>query len=421
MTDLDNGLVLHLPMNEGSGSKTFDRSKYQNNGTINGATWTTGKIGKALDFDGTDDYVQIPDADSLDIADELSVFLWINTSQVVNYSSPFSKWGNWQGYELYTSSGKLSAMVRDINLNVAQIDQANFVLNDGSWHFIGFTFTRTLLKVYGDGDFITSADSSALTGSIDNTNNVRVGMRNLGGNAFDGIIDEVRVYNRALSAEEIRTLYNERAFSLDNGRVLYLPFNEGSGTKTRDLSLYQNHGTISGASWVTGKIGMGLSFDGSNDDVAISDSNSLDITSQITIAFWMYANDTSGWRTPINKAGTFHSEYLRGAGNKFKWFITFVGGAQTFNSNTNVNDLLGAWHHIVFTYDGSYMRIYIDGKLDAIRAITDILAVNTAILYLGSQNHTDQWFSGKLDEVFIFNRALSAEEIRTLYNMKVKG
>ena len=70
----DDSCVLHLPMNEGSGSVVYDHSRYRNNGQIVGANWTTGKFGWALSFDGVDDYVEI--SDFSEVNDQITITAW---------------------------------------------------------------------------------------------------------------------------------------------------------------------------------------------------------------------------------------------------------------------------------------------------------------------------------------------------------
>ena len=194
-----SGLVGYWMLDEGSGTTAYDSSGYDNHGTIYGATWADGKAGKALSFDGVDDYVSVPDSASLDITNEITIEAWIMKPDYTN---------GWilnkeSSYNLEIAGGDNS-----IECNLKEQDGPGHTFFFGGnfppnvWTHVAMTYDGNFLKAYLNGDEL---GRRSLTITIEtSTSDLLIGRRLLGTpNYFKGIIDEVRVYNRALSEEEI--------------------------------------------------------------------------------------------------------------------------------------------------------------------------------------------------------------------------
>ncbi|MBI2578146.1 MAG: LamG domain-containing protein [Candidatus Aenigmarchaeota archaeon] len=198
---LGDGLVLYLPMNEGSGSSTADASGTGNNGAISGATWTSGKSGSALQFDGTDDMVQTGTNRMTKEAFTLS--FWIMPFSVqdggIYFMSPIQ--GDYATRMRVTPSGQVCSGVMWIT---DWCYQANYSIN--TWHHFAVTRqSNETWTVYFNGVPVRSAFLETLpllTGSF-------IGRYGDGStwHYFNGKIDEARVYNRSLSSAEISQLY----------------------------------------------------------------------------------------------------------------------------------------------------------------------------------------------------------------------
>jgi fibronectin type 3 domain-containing protein len=197
-----------------------------------------------------------------------------------------------------------------------------------------------------------------------------------------------------------------------SGLVAGYTFDAGAGTVATDLSGNGNNGTISGATWVAGKFGGGLQFNGSGAVVQIPASASLNVGSAITMAAWIQpASIQSGWRTIMQKqADAYFLNASNSNGNNFP-----AGGATT-GSATNVVSAtsaaaVGAWTHVALTYDGSVMRLYVNGTQVATRNAGGVVQSTTSPLWIGGNQPYGEYFSGVIDEVEVYNRALSAAEI----------
>jgi hypothetical protein len=199
------------------------------------------------------------------------------------------------------------------------------------------------------------------------------------------------------------------------GLVAAWGFNEGTGTTTRDASANGNTGTlVNGPTWSTGKTGGALLFDGSNDRVRVSDSNSLDLKTAATFEAWIFPTAApSGWRTILQKEVDAYFFTASGGGNGDRPTSggTFNGACCTFVSSTSALPA-NTWTHVAATYDGTRIRFYVGGVLVASQAAAGSYQVNTSPLWIGGNAVYGEHFKGKLDDVRVYNRALSAAEIQ---------
>jgi hypothetical protein len=197
-----NGLVAVWHFDEGSGSAAYDCSGNANDGAINGATWTTGKIGKALQFDGSNDYVSVSHSASL-MPSAITVSVWIKLNDNGRWMV-VDKGTNHPGtYYMYGDAGTQVIWTIKDGTNRYDLSYSNLVI--GNWYHLVGTFDGSIQKLYVNGD--EKGSRTASFGS--NTQNLWIGKYQGGGSYdFNGIIDEVRIYNRALSADEVLALYN---------------------------------------------------------------------------------------------------------------------------------------------------------------------------------------------------------------------
>ena len=203
------GPVLYLDMDAGSieGTLLKDRSGYRNNGTVSGATPTSsGKINGALSFNGIDDYVQVSDSASLRPA-QFTVSSWIKINAYpavlgsILRKECVPSWRN--NYAFSLDATKLNAVSCD---NVGNSVIVSKVLNVGQWYFVTLTYNGSVLTLYVDGTYV--GVSAAFTLYVYTTSNLLIGSYFTAGvdrYPFGGIIDEVRIWSRALSASEIKS------------------------------------------------------------------------------------------------------------------------------------------------------------------------------------------------------------------------
>lgn len=226
--------------------------------------------------------------------------------------------------------------------------------------------------------------------------------------------------NAARQLKPFRGARLNRTHPLARGLVGCWIFNEGSGDKVYDLSGYGNHGTLTNmdppTDWVGGKHGWALDFDGSNDDVQIPYSNVLN-PPKFTMATSVRVDSGDGqYRTPIgSRHGWNYTGYCL-LTNKFvnnKWQV-MIGNGTGWPTVTGSIAVLGKWIHLVGTYDGFVLRLYEDGVAVGVPN-TCAFVPNTSVGFSIGSLPADLWFPGLISEVYIYNRALSVEEVAWVY------
>jgi O-glycosyl hydrolase len=208
-----------------------------------------------------------------------------------------------------------------------------------------------------------------------------------------------------------------------SGLVAAYAFSEGSGTTVTDLSGNGNTGTISNATWTTtGKYGNALSFNGTNALVSINDSPSLDLTKGMTLEAWV--NPTAV--PPFWSAAIVKEQHSDPANDLSYALYTADGGGKPpavhglFGSGSGADQYatgggvlaLNTWTYLAGTYDGTALRLYVNGTLVATRTASGLLTTTSDPLRLGG-DFDKEYFTGVLDEIRVYNRALSQSEIQT--------
>jgi len=210
----------------------------------------------------------------------------------------------------------------------------------------------------------------------------------------------------------------------DPSLVAHWKLDEGSGTAASDSSGNGNDGTLNGPTWVAGRVGSALSFDGTSDYVDVPDDDTLDLTTGATVMGWVKVDATTGYvQVLVSKwfacPGEWESAWvfeMEPDGITARWSTTIGTGFDMLLSNSTVP--LGTWFHYAATYDGSVKKIYINGQETASRAVPGTLGTNSNPLEIGRNAFVTclpeqrNWFKGTLDDIRIYNRALTAQEIR---------
>ena len=233
-----------------------------------------------------------------------------------------------------------------------------------------------------------------------------------------------------LQAKNYRSLPSVKTIEVDNnhlpkvrteeGLVAQWHMDENGGTNVPDSSSNGNHGTLNVGSgdnanskWVNSKEGLGkaLEFDGGNDYVKVPDSNSLDGFSAMTIEAWVKPDVTSGSNTILAKVKSGQESYrLTICNDKFYGIIEngvhSGGGSFSISATTD-------WQHLALLYDGSTITLYVNGIRDSTTfSYTYGVGTTATDLWIGKWYSNTDFFNGIIDEVHIYNRALTEQEIR---------
>ena len=436
-----------------AGNTAYDRSGNANDGTlINNPTRAVGRIGQALKFDGADDRVDIS-SPSFNGAEPFTISVWIKPASLGEGSlGRIMSFNNATTDDLRMGVGPLVNFSPNGGAG-GDCDSNNITLN--VWVHVVFTLSSTgVCTFYIDGVNQTF-DSSGQT--IGASTSFSIG--NLVGGVtrtFDGPIDEFRFYNRILSPDEIKRLYKIGAtmkvnkpnyVGLDSGLVGYWSFDgpdmAGDTAYDRSGSSPANNGTLTnGPVRALGKIGQALEFDGSDDYVDIANESNFDFerTQPFSYSLWTKpkAGDTSislalgkildsgnftGWALLTNYDYSSNTEV---AGRLAVALVNISGttNAIGIEADSKIND--GGWHHYTVTYDGSSfasgIKIYEDGISLALTVASDSLTgsiLNNVNIEIGDRDSgaSSLNYPGLIDDVRVYNRVLTSDEIKRLYNL----
>ena len=435
-SDLNKGLVGHWMLDSENGAK--DLTPNANHGTVSGTTLTTdrkGRSGGATDFDGTDDYVEIPHNANQLLTTGGSISAWINPKSLGggNYGRVIDKASGGAA-----DNGFFLAMIETnrVYFRIGNNTNYNIVTTTNSVPFNIWTYVTVIwnstgwVKIYING-VLNNEGQGANPNLITTTNAMRIGNRATATDrAFNGDISGVKIYNRALTAEEAKLLYDQykpkeaSTSSLSKGLVLDMPLTTKhmkSSTIVADRTPYTNDGTINGATVGTDS----TSFDGTNDYINLGNSNTLKPTEAITVGAWVYKEN---WSTLVSVHQMVISctedggyELYFSTDGYFRLFI-YINGAYRY-SGTTYTSLSSGWHYVSGTYDGRYVKLYVDGVLKNTYDAGGNYPIHYTYansLIVGAEassgsSSSGNYFNGSISGVKIYNRALSESEVKLLY------
>ncbi len=431
----------------GGANDVCDRSGNAIDGAITNATWTRGKVGNALNFDASGDYVQSGDASALDISgtSPITFSTWIKLSAIPgsSYSCPV----------MLTETG-YSSTTLDKGFMIDNVGRLSFYVWDGAqerttyttglqantwYHITGIFVGANSTQLWVNGQLVATGTTAA---STYNFTSPQLVLGQKGGvscaSDFNGQIDDLKIYDYARTASQIAYDYNRGEpiahWRLDEcqGSTAYDASGNGlNGTITAGDTSGTNDsvGTCAGAAgemWADGsdgKFSSSLEFDGTNDYVSLPAS--LAVTNDYSFSAWVKTSSESigqvvgkdsgsagtsrQWQFRVDSAGTVRLIRFDSSGDIIEGIAT----------TRTVND--GDWHHITATFStASGSVIYIDGISAATSANTTANggAITAELPLVGARASSSptELFAGLIDEVRIYNYSLSAAQVKKLYN-----
>ncbi|MDD3927621.1 MAG: LamG domain-containing protein [bacterium] len=276
-------------------------------------------------------------------------------------------------------------------------------------HIVAVGKSGEYIKLYINGQL----DAQLTTGvaSMSNTaDNVLIG-KLFGECYLNGAVDEVKVYDRVLNEEEIYEDY------LKGLEVAKWCFDAEEGTTAADSSCCSNNdGTLTNMDtstcWVDGRIGHALKFDGDNDYVDCGNGENLQITDEVTLEAWVKPTGShkNNAGSIVSKAYSNYVLQISTVSGSDK-ALCFIGGSSSYLYSTSTIPL-NTWTHIVAVgKSGEYIRLYINGQLNAQKTSGVASMSNTSDNILIGKRFGGYYLNGVVDEVKVYNRALSSEEI----------
>ncbi len=421
----ETGLVGYWKMDDLTNGNTTDSSGQGNSGVVTGATFNSGRWNKGYSFDGSNDYIYAVNSPSFNSfgVNPFTISAWFKTSSLGYSTIIDNKYAgtNNAGYNFFINTGSSQITFRIANGTTADNTGGSTAnINDNKWHFVTGTKNNTGIYMYIDGVIDkTSVASVYSTYNVTNTQALYFGAyAGVAGNGnFNGTIDEVRIYNRSLSADEVKELY------LSKGLVGYwkMDADQKNSTSTFDSSGYYNHGLITGAALTgEGRFKEGYKFDGVNDYIDMGDDRDLEF---INASF-----STSAWVKVAGGQGTFRtilSDYITpGEGGYDLYADSSNQYGVYFRNSTSISNIaasavtLNSWAHVATSYNRTHAFLCVNGICTSPTAVLDMNIGNTKNFLIGARHagSVELYFNGTIDEVRIYNRALTAEEVAGLYN-----
>jgi hypothetical protein len=199
------------------------------------------------------------------------------------------------------------------------------------------------------------------------------------------------------------------------GPLAVYRFDEAGGKRVADSSGAGGGGTVKGARWVKGgRRGGALSFDGRDDVVTVPATPALNLGAGMTVEAWVRpAGRDARWRTVIIKGDRDATSFALFASDPRRRPVGAVAASTRVTPSGASALKPGQWSHLALTYDGASLRLYVNGALMATRARTGALPTNSAPLRIGGDGTTKRSFSGQIDDVRVYGRALDAAAIRS--------
>lgn len=440
-----NGLVSWF-----AGEQNALDSKSNNHGTLqNGATFANGKVGRAFSFDGADDHASVPNSPSLNvIGDQLTLEAWVNPTTVSGdrqILSMASSTGipNGRKYGLFIQNGFLGFEVRTANGYYGTMPTTG-AITPGVWTHVAGVYDGSQVIWYFNG---VAAGNSPLTGNIvSDGGNFTIGQFAVAGaSSFQGSIDEVGVYSRALSPTELMSITTAGASGKCKPTGLNPPANQtawfaGDGD-ARDLTDAATTGTLQGdTTYRVGRVSQAIKLDGNGDYVSTPDNAKWDFgTSDFAIEGWFNTPSGTGVQRIIS-AGAMsdgpNNLWSLGYGDICGWGcgqrINLAGhngsGSYSDFSSDQIAIRPNTWHHVAVVRSTTSFTFYFDGVAVGTRPVGAGYALNGgstgAILgarYNANPSDRFEFANGLFDEISIYSRAISGSEIAAVYNAGVAG
>lgn len=423
--------VVEWNFEENTGTTVKDNSG-NNNGTFgvgnSSPVWTVGKknTGAGLKFDGVNDFVNINNNTSLNPGTgNFTVSMWLKVnSGATNYGILTKDFTTGYGV-FYTPANNSIGLYVQSGTNANNISILN---NYSKWIYVTWTVDNTndITKSYLNGVF--NNQTNYAIGDITNTSPLNIGKYSPGANHFNGETDDIRIYNYIRTPAQIAYDYNK------GGPVGWWKLDECQGLTAFDASGLGNTGAIiigssgsqtsagtcqvgTSAAWTngaSGKTNSSLNFDGTDDYLT---TTSIPTSESFSISTWFKPGSsiTDGqriyWGNGTNRAILAYS----GTSGNLQWYI------QTSSSSTgykiSINKFkLNDWNHTVLIYNGSSVKLYINGILDPTTVSITGTSNASGFNFGTNYNKTANWFNGQIDDIRFYNYALTDEQIKQMYN-----
>lgn len=421
--------VTEYNLEEGKGQSLIDLSGSGNHATtFNSPTWLTGKVGKAVQFDGSSSYASTSSTPLTSLTN-WSLEAWIKPANLNQLGVAVYNGKDTGGYGFGVGNGSGGAGSKLVGLlgGVVWVDSGYTFPNANQWYHIVMTRDTTTTRLYVNGKQTTGTVTNApkavqaaisLGAELDSTS--------LPSRYFSGAVDQVRFYNYVRSVSQINYSYDKR------GMLMWWKLDECQGSTIQDSSGNNLTGTLSAGAagsqtaigtcstastaWgngVTGKLNSSVKFDGTDDSISVGAPITTN-TTNITMSSWIKWDGTSTGNPQIiyfnGNSGSSGYGYYLNTSNKL---ILLLGGRG--NYDPSYTPPVNTWTHIAVTRDTANWKMYING----IETPLTLNGISTIITPAGQAQvgglSGSQSFSGQIDDVRFYNYPVTAEQVKQIY------
>jgi hypothetical protein len=383
-------------------------------GTPTDITYATGKFGQAAVFNGSSSKILA----SVPKSSNQSFSFWTKHGTQSNSTATYL------GYSNTGSNGFFSLCISSGNFSILYWNGSTYARNtstiniaDNTWHHVVLNTVGNVFTIYLDGN-TTPVYTTTLSGFTHAArNDLQISFETPDGAAsyFNGSIDQVRIFNTALSAGAVTSLYNETVATASNSYinvpscVAYYKMSDA----TDETGSYD--GTPTNVNFnVAGKFGNAGYFNGSSSVINFA-TNPLDITTDFTVSGWMNqdSSDASLYLfacTDTNSSNIYFNLNLQSSQNRIELIYNNVGYYPPFTYQSG-------WHHYAVTLTGTSLKTYRNGSLFNTQTVgISSSSGNRQTIGARLRQSNSSYGDGKIDQVRIFDRAITANEVETLYN-----
>ena len=396
---------------------------------------TGAKFGQAATFNGSSSYIALS-GNPINGQSNISISFWIKPDDVSSdqYVITFvNSDGGWNGFGIRISSSSKINVVRANSGTVTSSENSTATLSTGSWKHIVVTSSQSEVKIYIDGGLDSTHSISGFT--TNNTGEYNIGaLKNAGSyqQFYDGVLDQVRVFNKVISSQDVATLYAETSSTASNTN----PLSEGAGVALWSLNFdaSESSGYFDGTSTdvdfgVSGNINFGARFNGSSAFIDLGDANQFE-NNKITFSFWCRALGTAAQQQIFAEytGGALQSgELVIRRESDEKLTVGISNGSNYLFKSTDSAVLTTTFKHFVVVIDTTQstddkIKIYVNNVFSASTnisssgTVTGNVLTRSSHLFIGKRNVSAfQYFNGDLDQIRLFSKTLDTNEISQLF------
>ncbi|MHC4745005.1 MAG: LamG-like jellyroll fold domain-containing protein, partial [Planctomycetota bacterium] len=425
-----DGLIAYWAMEDGYGHIASDRSGNGNHGALSSGgnlpQWVAGIDGGALRFDGSGGYVDCGDHPQFHLYNSCTVMAWIRVDSFTNPWQAIVTKGDtaWRLHRHQSSEYIDFACTGLTGGNQAWGSSVwgSTPVTDNEWHHVAGVFNgwgeSDQVNLYVDGLLDGAQAVRNGYGYIQmNAYNVYIGENEeQPGRSWNGLIDDVHLYDMPLNAGEINSYVNFGSMP-DAWPLAWWQLDEQAGVIAPDASGNGFDGILTaGASpqWQQGPIGGALHLQGAGNYVNCGNDPIFDLTEAMTVSAWINISTVpADWTGIITKGDDAWRLSTSVGTTRMHFAVTGPPEYWAVDGSTDLDP--GGWYHIAATYDGDQIRLFVDGVEDGAISYDGGITTNEFDTWIGgNSDRPGREFDGLIDEVAVWNRALSMDEIQNL-------